>query len=147
MKRFRWEPFAVAALFSLALTATVQAQTASIESRPVSASGYVFAPQPSGYFATPAYTTTLSQPYSGYSQPVYTYYASSPRRTYIQPGQGYNWESRTSYASYDRPATYSRGYATTQPYYYPGQGYGTMTQGVMPNGASYRAWQPPSRVR
>jgi len=89
--------------------------------------------------------STYSQPsYSTYSQPYYSYNYS---RVYPQPGLGRNTESRLTYATYQRADTYSPGYSITQPYYFSGQGYGTMSQGVLPNGTSYRSWSPPSRVR
>jgi hypothetical protein len=169
MKRFRWQPCAVAALFCLVMATTAQAQY--YYSQPYS-SGYSYGySQPSySYGYTPAYTysytpaytySSYSQPsyaYGSYSQPSYvgsiaysppSYSVSSSRltRTYTQPTYGYNWESRTSYATYQRPATYSSGYGITQPYYFAGQGYGTMTRGVLPSGASYRTWQPPFQMR
>jgi hypothetical protein len=148
MKRFRWSPFAVAAVLSLVLVATAQAQYADIQTAPPAGYGYV---QPS-YSSTEVYRlTTPAYSSSGYVQPSYTVtqpsYSYSYGRVYPQAGQGYNWQSRTSYATYVRTPTYSSGYGMTQPYYYAGQGWGTYTTGVMPNGASFRSWQPPTRIR
>jgi hypothetical protein len=150
MKRFHFGACAVAALSVLTLAATAQAQVAYVQSSPAGSASYSASPSyaymlsqtasyPSYSIGTTSYPST-----SVYTPPIYS---TSPSRVYIQPGQGYDWQSRTSYASYNRPATYAPGYAYTQPYYYAGQGYGTMTRGVLPNGASYRAWQPPSRIR
>jgi len=153
----RWQPCAVAAVFSLLLAAPAHAQYAYVQSTPAGYSSYGYQ-QPSSYTPyTPAYVysygPTTSYSGYGYSQPYHTYtysqpyYTSNYSRSVMPAGQGYNWQSRTSYASYGRPAAYSPGYSFSQPYYYAGQGYGTVTQGVLPSGASYRAWQPPSRIR
>jgi len=165
MTRFRCGPCAVAAVLSLALAATAQAQYAYVQSSPAAYSGYGYA-QPSGYGYSPAYTYRLSPTPSysgyGYSQPSYgygyaqpsyaapvtqTYYGYSYSRGYPQAGQGYFQTSRLTYASYNRTPTYSPGYGITQPYYYPTRGYGTMTTAVLPSGYSVRSYQVPFQVR
>ena len=186
MKRFRWQPCAVAALFSLVVAATAQAQytySQPIYSQPSYSYSYSQPSYLSGYTSygysqptyssysqpyyygdygfSPAYTYSLNQPtyapgygytqpdtgtrltysgYSGYTRPAYSYAYSRPYGSISSP----DWSSNPSYTL---QPVYSRGYSGTQPYYFPGQGSGTMTVGVMPNGVSYRSWQPPSRIR
>jgi hypothetical protein len=140
---------ALAALLNLVLTVTAQAQYAQVQSAPAGYSGYGY-PYGQAYVYRVAPTTYYSQ--YGYGPAYYSggsqmYYRSSYSRVYPQPGLGRDWESRLSYASYPRTATYSRGYSITQPYYYAGHGYGTMTRAVLPSGVSVRSWNPPFQVR
>jgi hypothetical protein len=152
MKRFNWGPCIVAAVFSLVLAATAQAQYAYVQTSPAGQQSYGYPNgQASVYRVVPmtpyAGSYNYGQQSNGYGSVSQPYYVYNYSRAYPQPGQGYNWESRLSYASYPRAANYSRGYSITQPYYFPGHGQGTMTRSVMPNGASFRSWDPPFQVR